>query len=80
MGTSTALPWTLALLLVLGVGAVATSHVREHLLRAGIGAPVVVATSGELETMDAKPPRERHRTERARRPVQRSTRPPSYDW
>ncbi|MEN9798566.1 MAG: hypothetical protein RL653_2262 [Pseudomonadota bacterium] len=80
METSPALPWALALLLVLGAGTLTFSRLGEHLLRAGIGSPVVVAAAGPLAPEELKPPRERHRPERARRPVQRSTRPSSYDW
>jgi hypothetical protein len=80
METSPALPSVLALMLVLGAGTLAFSRLREHLLRAGIGTPVVVAAVEQLRPAELKPPRERHRPERARRPVQRSTRPSSYDW
>lgn len=79
MQTSPALSWTLALLLVLGACTLAVSQLRDHLVRAGVGSPVAVAAV-TLEPGELKPPRERHRPERARRPVQRSTRPSSYDW
>jgi hypothetical protein len=80
MESTPALPWVLALLLVLGAGSVAFSRLREHLLNAGIASEVVVASAEQQRPGDLRPPRERHRPERARRPVQRSTRPSSYDW
>ena len=76
MDTAASLPWVLALLLVLGVGTFAARGLHEHLVRAGVDTDALLVSSGE----PVRPPRERHRTERARRPVQRSTRPPSYDW